>query len=296
MADYIKKIRTASGDKQIDYRALANLPAALKNPNALTFTGAVVGTYDGAQALSLEIPSGAALDSDNVTGVLPISKGGTGATTAPAARTALGLGNLATEDSIPLGGSYATGTLPLSKGGTGATTAAAARTKLGLGALATKNAVGLNGSDVTGTLPVGKGGTGATTIAGILSALGISDYIVSSGTTAKTGITWAWRKYASGVAMCWGTCDQITADITTAWGNSVYVPGPDGNAGPFDLPFDFTTSRCWAAPATWVGDYWLCTWWSPDPTKQTPGYQPVRGNSKTGMTYSIALFVIGAWK
>lgn len=196
---------------------------------------------------------------------------------------------------INLETSRVTGTLPLSKGGTGATTAAAARTKLGLGTLATKSAVGLNGSDVTGTLPVSKGGTGATTIAGILSALGISDYVESSGTTAKTGITWTWRKYASGVAMCWGTCDQITADVTTAWGG-VYVPGSSGNAGPFDLPFNFTASRCWAAPATWVGDYWLCTWYGADPTKQTPGYQPVRGSSKTGMKYSIALFVIGTWK
>ena len=114
---------------------------------------------------------------------------------------------------INLETSRVTGTLPLSKGGTGATTAAAARTKLGLGTLATKSAVGLNGSDVTGTLPVSKGGTGKTTIAGILSALGISDYVESSGTTAKTGITWTWRKYASGVAMCWGTCNQITADV-----------------------------------------------------------------------------------
>ena len=198
-------------------------------------------------------------------------------------------------ETINLATSRVTGTLPLSKGGTGATTAAAARTKLGLGTLATKSAVGLNGSDVTGTLPVSKGGTGATTISGILSALGISDYIQSSGTTAKTGITWTWRKYASGVAMCWGTCDQITTDVTTAWGG-VYVSGTSGNAGPFDLPFAFTASRCWAAPATWVGDYWLGTWLAPDPTKQTPGYQPVRGSSKTGMTYSIALFVIGTWK
>ena len=199
-------------------------------------------------------------------------------------------------ETVNLATSRVTGTLPLSKGGTGATTAAAARTKLGLGALATKSAVGLDGSDVTGTLPVNKGGTGATTISGILSALGISDYIESSGTTAKTGITWTWRKYASGVAMCWGTCDQITADITTAWGNGVYVPGSSGNAGPFDLPFDFTESRCWPTPVQSNGDFWVSSWWTPDPTKQTPGYQPVRGSAKTGLIYQIALLVIGRWK
>lgn len=34
------------------------LPTALKNPNALTFTGAVTGTYDGSAALTVNIPSG----------------------------------------------------------------------------------------------------------------------------------------------------------------------------------------------------------------------------------------------
>lgn len=34
------------------------LPTALKNPNALTFTGAATGTYDGSAALTVNIPSG----------------------------------------------------------------------------------------------------------------------------------------------------------------------------------------------------------------------------------------------
>lgn len=64
--------------------------------------------------------------SDAVTGALAIANGGTGATTASAARTALGLGTVAVEN-----------TVPLTKGGTGATTAATARTNLGLGSIAT---------------------------------------------------------------------------------------------------------------------------------------------------------------
>lgn len=35
------------------------LPTALKNPNALTFTGAATGTYDGSEALTITIPEGA---------------------------------------------------------------------------------------------------------------------------------------------------------------------------------------------------------------------------------------------
>ena len=34
------------------------IPTALPNPNALTFTGAVTGSYDGSEALTVEIPSG----------------------------------------------------------------------------------------------------------------------------------------------------------------------------------------------------------------------------------------------
>ena len=57
---------------------------------------------------------------EDLTSAIPISKGGTGATTVAAARNALGLGNT-------------NGAVPISSGGTGASTAAAARTALGVG-------------------------------------------------------------------------------------------------------------------------------------------------------------------
>ena len=65
----------------------------------------------------------------------PIAAGGTGATTAAQARTNLGLGAVATLN-----------TIPIANGGTGATTAAAARTALGLAAVATTGAY----SDLSG--------------------------------------------------------------------------------------------------------------------------------------------------
>ena len=40
------------------------MPTALPNPNALTFTGAVTGSYDGSAPLSVEIPSGGSGGSD----------------------------------------------------------------------------------------------------------------------------------------------------------------------------------------------------------------------------------------
>lgn len=68
---------------------------------------------------------------------VPISKGGTGATTAAGARNALGLGNT-------------TGAVPVANGGTGATSAAAARTNLGVYGMASGTA-----APTTSTCPSG---------------------------------------------------------------------------------------------------------------------------------------------
>ena len=46
--------KTADGQEWKD----VDIPNALPNPNALTFTGAVTGSYDGSAPLSVEIPSG----------------------------------------------------------------------------------------------------------------------------------------------------------------------------------------------------------------------------------------------
>ena len=72
------------------------------------------------------------LATSRVTGTLPLSKGGTGATTAAAARTKLGLGALATKSAVGLDGSDVTGTLPVEKGGTGQTTIAGILSALGI--------------------------------------------------------------------------------------------------------------------------------------------------------------------
>ncbi len=79
-------------------------------------------------------------DNIGLSGTVAISSGGTGATTAPAARTNLGLGDLATKDAVT--SAEVSGSISVAKGGTGATSASAARNNLGLGSLATKSAVG----------------------------------------------------------------------------------------------------------------------------------------------------------
>jgi len=83
---------------------------------------------------------------------VPLTKGGTGATTAAAARTNLGLGSVALDNVVPI-----------TRGGSGATDAATARTNLGLGSVA-----------IESTVPVAKGGTGATTAVQARANLGIT--------------------------------------------------------------------------------------------------------------------------
>ena len=52
--------KTADGQEWKD----VDIPTALPNPNALTFTGAVTGSYDGSAPLSVEIPGGGSGNND----------------------------------------------------------------------------------------------------------------------------------------------------------------------------------------------------------------------------------------
>ena len=149
------------------------------------------------------------------TGTLPISKGGTGQTSASAAASALGVGtedqpsfvtvsanvnasNIVSGDGRGINqlnaSNVSIGTLAIARGGTGADTASAAASALGVGAedspqftgielghasdttLARSSAgvVTIEGAEIrTGTVAIGKGGTGETTAAAAASALGV---------------------------------------------------------------------------------------------------------------------------
>lgn len=72
------------------YNDLTNQPQSLKNPNALTFTGAVTGNYDGSAAKSVAIPSVG-------NGTLTIQKNGTNVKTF----TANQAGNVTANITVP---------------------------------------------------------------------------------------------------------------------------------------------------------------------------------------------------
>ena len=60
--DNLKTILNAIKYLLTDYPKKKDIPTKLPNPNPLTFTGAVTGSYDGSEALTVEISSGGSDD------------------------------------------------------------------------------------------------------------------------------------------------------------------------------------------------------------------------------------------
>lgn len=130
---------------------------------------------------------------------LEVAEGGTGAVTAAAARTNLGitlanLGAASSGHTHALTASAITGTLPVAKGGTGATTVAAARNALGLG-------------NTSGAVPIANGGTGATTAANARTNLGITAATISDTSTFIGSVYF----YIGSVLIQMGITDTISA-------------------------------------------------------------------------------------
>ena len=121
----------------------------------------------------------------NATGTLPVSNGGTGATTLTGVVKGTGTSAL-TAGNVNLA-SEVTGTLPVANGGTGATTLTGVLKGNGTSAVTASN-VNL-ASEVTGTLPVANGGTGITSLgAGVATFLGTpSSANLAAAVTDETG-------------------------------------------------------------------------------------------------------------
>ena len=162
-----------------------------------------------------------------ITGVapIPISSGGTGASTAAQARFTLGLGSIATQnsnevtitggnmDSVAiLGGTVSglTSPLAIASGGTSSNTAASARSALGLGTMATQNAgnVEIFGGSVTGITPlaIADGGTGASNSTAARTNLGLGTIAIQNAANVTIG----------NVTISNGTIGNLTATGTVS--------------------------------------------------------------------------------
>jgi hypothetical protein len=93
--------------------------------NTSTNVNAIVGNTGVTGSLTVSGQISGLIDMSNPTGTLGIANGGTGATSAANARTALGLGSIAVLNSVN-GSNWSGQDLALADGGTGASTAAAA--------------------------------------------------------------------------------------------------------------------------------------------------------------------------
>ena len=168
----------------------------------------------GGGTMSSQNADAVAITGGTIVGItdLAVADGGTGAGTASAARTNLGLGSIAVQDASTVtitGGSVLGITdLAVADGGTGASTAANARTNLGLGTIATQasSAVSITGGTVTGItdLALVDGGTGASDATTARSNLGL-------GTIATQA--------SSAVSITGGSVTGIT-DLTVADGGT----------------------------------------------------------------------------
>ena len=129
-ADLLDGLNTSSSDtsgNSVVTRSSGNFSAG-------TITAALVGNVTG--NVTGDLTGTVTGNATNVDGVVAINNGGTGATTDSAARTALGLGTIATQNANNVtitGGSVTlTSALGIASGGTAATSVTQARTNLGL--------------------------------------------------------------------------------------------------------------------------------------------------------------------
>jgi len=169
---------------------------------------------------------------------LPIASGGTGATSASAARTSLGLGTIATQafDNVSITGGAITGVtisslgsdLAVTDGGTGSSSASGARTNLGAAASgANSDITSLSG--LTTPLSAAQGGTGATSNAAAPFALKGAN----SDITSLSGLTTALSIGQGGTGATTATA-AITALLPSQTGNSGKVLQTNGTVAAWE--------------------------------------------------------------
>lgn len=169
---------------------------------------------------------------------LPIASGGTGATSASAARTSLGLGTISTQafDNVSITGGAITGVtisslgsdLAVTDGGTGASDATSARSNLSA-AKSGANSDITSLSGLTTPLSAAQGGTGATSNAAAPFALKGAN----SDITSLSGLTTALSIGQGGTGAATATA-AITALLPSQTGNSGKVLQTNGTVAAWE--------------------------------------------------------------
>ena len=116
----------------------------------------------------------------------------------------------------------------------------------------------------------------------------VNDIVVEQG---SSGI-WIYRKWASGIAECWGVSDAITQTTSTDWNiMTSNTPTPS-----IEYPFTFKNPPV-VSPSVHIhnGNFWLVTY-NAGSTTHTPTYQIARGKSATTITFKLGYYVFGQWK
>ena len=117
----------------------------------------------------------------------------------------------------------------------------------------------------------------------------LNDYIVEEG---ASGI-WTYRKWASGIAECWGTSGNVAVTISNAWGSIYYRPDAiPSYSFPFtfvDIPIINVTPR-----KSGTVNYWAFSGTEATAAKTAP--DTVACPLSTGATIKVDFYVIGRWK
>lgn len=121
-----------------------------------------------------------------------------------------------------------------------------------------------------------------------LGFLNNRDHVIEQGTN---GI-WIYRKWASGLAECWGVTDAITQTTSLDWNIMTSNVGTPA----ISYPFTFKNPPV-VSPSVHIhdGNFWLVTF-SAGSTTNTPKYQIARGKSSTTITFKLGFYVFGEWK
>lgn len=116
----------------------------------------------------------------------------------------------------------------------------------------------------------------------------LNDFVTEQG---ADGI-WIYRKWASGIAECWGVSNAITQTTSTDWN----VMTSNSPTPAIDYPFTFKNPPV-VSPSVHIhdGNFWLVTYGAGS-TSHTPTYQIARGKSATTITFKLGYYVFGQWK